>query len=937
MKKILSFLLAVAMTLSLLAGIAVTAGAEATYTYISDVYHSMDGKPKTLAAGQPLPELTPRPTNPYMCYMECAWLDEEEQELPAGTIAEFGKTYCLRAKVYPQDGYAFENYCWIGGYDEYYTLGTLGDGAAELWGDKYYTALNAIEKVEISLEEPKVGEALAKPVVVSGEATSDRSFWVEYVQNDTRVEYGTLAKAGSRYEMFLHLDPKEDYTFTQDTQVLINGKAYEIYDASAVVFYVAYDLRVLLEAFAFDLAQPEAGKPFPQAVVAEDAGYTAKTVWTDLYTDSRVAEDAVVAQDGVYELSVTLMADIMHNVDEEATLTVNGKEPEGSYWANEYSKELHYRQTFCFAQPLEKLEVTYAEPEIGKAPGEITVPEGANYHIDAQTYWNNWDHYGEPVEIFEQGNAYELNLYVAANTGYAITDDTELYINGEKLLKEETSNFITSLYCCQEYSFKTVIDTVALPAWPELKVGDPIPEISGSGEGFDYSVRWDGSDAEGNEVETDVVRDGAVYYGELLAQPKEGCCFAENVSVTIGGKPAGVGSYAEDSEIGSYKLYNFGAGEVMERIDFRAHIPCVGQSGGTVVAPEGIAAEYGWFIYSDGIEDAREKEGPYRAGEQMLLFVQFVTEPGWWVDSDAKITLNGKEYPTLMTRAAPEEGVVIFDLGTPAETSPAEADGLNLVDGIWGYYLDGVLQVEYTGFVPYGDNVFYVENGILDFTYTGLAWYIDQWRYVANSLLTEGYTGLVYFNDNWFYVVDSRIDWTFTGVVEFGGNYFYVHGNLLNFDFTGMALYEDVWCYFQNSLLMADYTGLVCVDGSWFYVKNGRLTWDYVGLAEYNGNKFYVQNSMLDWSYTGLGYHDGGWYFIQNGLLMADYTGLVYFGDTWYYIENGRLTWTANGLVLYNGDLFYIANSLVDWSYNGPATYNGNEYTVINGFVDLPN
>lgn len=932
MKKLVSALLALAVVLSLMAGVAVTAGAEETYTYISDVYYSAEGEPKTLAAGQSLPQIMLKPSGEYT--MEYFWLDAEEKELPVGTITQFGQTYCLRVKAYPKEGYAFEKDAWIGGGDEHYTVGTLGDGAAELWCDAYYTAWTGIEKVEITVAEPEVGRPLEAPVVAGAEANADRSFWVAYGEDEEHLEYGVLAKEGYIYQLFLNLDPEEGYIFTQDTQVVFNGEERSIYDPSSVSFYISYDLRSCLDTFAFDLAQLQIGQPFPQAVVAEGAGYTAKTTWTDLYTDTVMAQDAVAAENGLYQLNVVLSVDAYHTVAENVTLTVNGEEPEGHYYGSPYSGEVRYNQVFCFAQLLEKMEVTYPEPAVGEAPGAFSVPEGANYTIGEDTYWQNMDSYSDEVETFQKGNRYELNLYVTPKEGYAVTEDTQLYVNGELVTEKESSFDWTYLYYCTEYSFKTLIDKVELPAFPELKVGDPLPTAGGQGEGYTYEFQVEAWDDQGNELDgTTVVEDG-IYTVRLVAEPEAGYEFAPDVKVTVGGKAPSKLCHIQLDEILETRVYAFGDQQIIQQLAINTVIPWIGlHKGGTVTLKDDtglVLRDAMWCVSPDGTyENAERLTEPVQAGQHVLLMLVLTAEEGYVFSSDMKITVNAEEYPVVVGRGDAKAVAMILDLGEAAQ--PPDYNGLVPVGGVWGYYLDGIPQENYTGLVPYGEHVFYVENGILDFTYTGLVWYQDHWHYVENSLLTNGYTGLIYSDGNWFYAVDSRVDFTYTGLVAYEGSYFYVQSNLLNWSFTGMVNHKGEWFLVQNGKLRLDYTGLVCFDDTWLYVEQGHLGWDYTGLVEHAGNRFYVQGSVLDWSFTGLGSHDGGWYFIQNALLQKDYNGLVYFDGTWFYIENGQLTWQTNGLRAHDGKLFYITNSMVDWSYTGEAEYDGTTYQVVNG------
>ena len=267
-----------------------------------------------------------------------------------------------------------------------------------------------------------------------------------------------------------------------------------------------------------------------------------------------------------------------------------------------------------------------------------------------------------------------------------------------------------------------------------------------------------------------------------------------------------------------------------------------------------------------------------------------------------------------------------------SDFSPSVYNGILQVGGYWGYYVNGILQKNYTGPVNYNGAQFFVQNGFVDMNSVGLVNVGGVWRYVEYGVL-KNHTGLVYFNDTWFYVYNGIVDFSYTGLVPYEGNYFYVQNNVLDWAYTGLGYHDGGWYFIQNGLLQLGYTGLVNFNGNWFYVQQGVLTFQYTGMVPYNGNMFYVQNSLLDWSYTGLGYHEGGWYFIQNALMQRNYTGFVEFNGEWFYVEQGVLTFGYTGLVYYNGNYFYVEASRIRWDYTGYIWYNGQNHYIENGVM----
>jgi len=251
--------------------------------------------------------------------------------------------------------------------------------------------------------------------------------------------------------------------------------------------------------------------------------------------------------------------------------------------------------------------------------------------------------------------------------------------------------------------------------------------------------------------------------------------------------------------------------------------------------------------------------------------------------------------------------------GASEDGTVTKLEGLNCVDGVWGYYTDGVLDTSYTNMVFYDGIFYYVENGLINWDYVGLAQHkeTEVWYYVNGGGVDRSFTGLTMYNGRWFYLEAGSITWSYTGLVEFEGNWYYVQYSQLNFDYTGLVLHGDVWYYVQDSVLSWGQYTLVNHGGTWYYIQNSMLQWGYYGLVNYNGVWYYLENSQITWNFTDL----------------------VLYNDVWYYVKGSTIAWDYTGVVSYGGGMYYVENGTINWSYYGSFTQDGVTYEIANGTV----
>ena len=215
-------------------------------------------------------------------------------------------------------------------------------------------------------------------------------------------------------------------------------------------------------------------------------------------------------------------------------------------------------------------------------------------------------------------------------------------------------------------------------------------------------------------------------------------------------------------------------------------------------------------------------------------------------------------------------------------------------DGVWYYYIDGVIQETYTGLVKYETGSwYYVKNGTIRYETTGLVKHVSgSLYYVVNGKMQSRYEGLIKHTDGeWYYVSDGKVQNNYTGLAKHT---------------TGS------WYYVKNGTIRYETTGLVKhVSGSWYYVVNGRMQSNFKGLVKHtNGSWYYILNGKKQDNYTGLAKHTtGSWYYIKKGKMQNNYTGLAkHVSGTWYYVEKGRWNSSFNGVVKYNSKYYTVKN-----------------------------
>ncbi len=229
-------------------------------------------------------------------------------------------------------------------------------------------------------------------------------------------------------------------------------------------------------------------------------------------------------------------------------------------------------------------------------------------------------------------------------------------------------------------------------------------------------------------------------------------------------------------------------------------------------------------------------------------------------------------------------------------------NGVVKLNGIWGYYVDGELQSDYTGFQKNSSGTWYIEKGKVTFTTNGI--FQDK----EGSVGTKG---------TWYYVVGSQVQIGYTGV----GNYSNSSG----------------WWYIKNGKVDFSANTVASNKYGWWYVVGGKVQFGYTGVANYANSSgwWYIKNGKVDFSANTVASNKYGWWYVVGGKVQFGYTGVANYANSsgWWYIKNGKVDFSFNGIASNKSGSWVVKGGKVNFSYNGTYKYNGKTYRVSGGKV----
>ncbi len=217
----------------------------------------------------------------------------------------------------------------------------------------------------------------------------------------------------------------------------------------------------------------------------------------------------------------------------------------------------------------------------------------------------------------------------------------------------------------------------------------------------------------------------------------------------------------------------------------------------------------------------------------------------------------------------------------PGTTGPGPAqEPLNGVvkgpDGKWGYYVNDVLQTNYTDVAPVSNENgwWYIKDGYVDFSANTVAKNQNGWWYVLGGKVQFGFTGLANYKNQygWWYIDHGKVNFNHNGVDKNQNGWWYVTGGKVRFDFTGLANHKNQygWWYIQDGKVDFNRFSVDKNQNGWWYVTGGKVQFGYTGVANYKNQYgwWYINSGKVDFTYNGRASNNYGTWNVAYGKVV---------------------------------------------------------------------
>ena len=695
-KRLISFLLALTMAVSLLGGICLTVSAdeqEMPVIEISGVQAEAVIGEAAVSGDAIVPEGAGYTAHYWWETDQRSYYDAEEdvfytdyRYVSDGEIFENGKDYELWMGIELDAG-------WEGW--EYYVAGEnldvviIVNGGEQVW---YSTLISSnvengysfIYYSEIFCFSQKITvvELFDVPIAVPGEVASVDSISLpenapysiacaQWKNVDVSVEdsiNGQIFEIGRSYRLDVEIVPAEGYHFAEDCVIYADGE--EIHNSSLWPWYASPNFdteyaRAMIDTveISYTVEPPVAGEaPFDVNITTpEDANYYAWSGWYKFNSEEGYWESRIdVFEEGEeYLFGITIDPYGGYGFTEDVVVIANGTVLDGDAYYNEDGWRLSVDEFFVAeaAEPTESIVIDSVLISDLQAPvaGEMlddsvtVLTEGCT----AELNWSVYDSEGVlPVTgTVEKGKEYCLDITLTADEGYSFAEEIQIWLDGEHSWGYSWGG--NEVLLTKWYDTLEVIESVEITSTDKAELGAAASADGASvPEGANYSVSayWGVLNMDEGLVPFEgVFADNTVYAYVVNAEPAEGYKFAEELTVTYNGEPVSEDFLFYDSRslevIGEVFT---GTMQKVRKVEINARFKAGMKASDAVVeVPEDAPYEITEYYWVD-METGDELTGKFVAGKQYGLMTYVAPKEGYVIDMAAQTVVNGTDDYELM-------------------------------------------------------------------------------------------------------------------------------------------------------------------------------------------------------------------------------------------------------------------------------------------------
>lgn len=679
-KRLISWIL----TIAILLGLAAT-GAVAAFAAETTVIDTVEATVLNVAEGKDTSGVSVTVPAGANYEVEIDGIHKETLASVSPFTGTFGKEcYSVYVLFTPKDGYSFLDTdidCTVGG-DNIFKYNVPIREPDMVMACVYYAFGTPIREAELTVTGMEKGKS-AKDVKVT--VPTGANYTLESFQIlDSNDDPFTGTFDAGRFTVAATLAPAEGYYLDHDLEVTFNGEEADYAYLGSAGEYLElehrFDMRTPIDKVAVTVTGMEKGKSTTdvKVTVPADAKYSVGTYgiydyeW-EPYTGS--------FEQNHYTADIYLVPAEGYCFTDDTQATVNGTEPD---YLNAYDSGLKLNMEYYLdlRTPITKVEITAPDLKSGMDTTGLkpTIPADANYIVDIFRVVD--DNYN-PVTGKLTGSCYSYDISLIAKPGCYFSDNVVVTFNGGTDAEYYLYDNNTLMEVNKEYFMGKYITKVELPAWPATpKVGDSAPAsapTSVPGKGYRYYGVWGNSSSPVGP--DDKFASDTTYQYQYLAAADEGYRFADNVTVTVGGKSYTGLVMSEEDMFAIVKVYPLGNAKVINKIVLSGEAPTAGKAPGTVTSSGTgyTLGEYMWGVSNKGNGTGVHNPGEtFQVGEYVYLGLEIIPEKGYTLDYNAQVLFNGKSYklvPELMVSSPNGTPSIVICLGQlKAASNPGTGD-----------------------------------------------------------------------------------------------------------------------------------------------------------------------------------------------------------------------------------------------------------------------
>jgi len=626
------------------------------------------------------PEVTPVPEEDGVVVSGVQWVDKDKKPV---TTLEDGKVYYLEVTLEAAPGYAFDTD--LGIYSDYsfsWESQQVSSAQAKAWFK--YSLEPGVGDIHLTVTGLEVGKPVSglQATLADGANVELQGVQVYDVLADQMLEDGVFADK-SRYYITYILTPKDGYNIEDCGDVTINGQ-YDFnceWSGDAMWLRQIFSTCEPLGTVKLESSGLEVGKPIAdvQLQILEGKGVSFDRIEVlDYMTGEPVREDTF-EKGRYYWVRYILRLEEGYSPEDGYEISLNGNEDlEVGY--DSWFMEVF--ELFNTCEVLNTVELTLQEPEVGASIDDCKVVCGSEQYTVAY-YWFD-ESTGNHVEgTFQKGKAYQIGINVYPAEGYALSQDVQVFLNGELLDNGYTDNAGANAFRWKKYSFREKITRLDLPAMPKsIAMGDSLSAQLTVPEGAHYSIQaqwlWQGLD--GLKPVQKVDKDG-VYLLKMQLTPQEGYEFDADMQVFADGKLF-ISHSGVDTFMQAFKSYSVGM-KLIDRVDITVAEPQVGATPQKPVFAEDanyvLTRDWCWMSGEKDNLNQAELTETFAAGTYNYLYMILFAKEGYAFSEDVQFYVNGKKMPlaiNLDMGFALQTGVSFGKLQEEGSVGTGDLDGL---------------------------------------------------------------------------------------------------------------------------------------------------------------------------------------------------------------------------------------------------------------------